>query len=134
MTWGKQNTEAEAHEQMAYAFDQGVNFLDTAEVTPLHQPPMPIPSAPSSKPVTWREHLSRILADHGMHVSNILKKMICLQMYPVPPAADVQGLTDKYIGSWMKGVQRDKVILATKVACIPFAHINCKILHRFPIP
>ena len=33
MTWGKQNTEAEAHEQLAYAFDQaGLNMLDTAEV------------------------------------------------------------------------------------------------------
>jgi predicted aldo/keto reductase-like oxidoreductase len=32
MTWGKQNSEAEAHEQLAYAFDEGINFLDTAEV------------------------------------------------------------------------------------------------------
>ena len=32
MTWGKQNTEAEAHEQLGYALDQGINFLDTAEV------------------------------------------------------------------------------------------------------
>lgn len=34
MTWGTQNTEAEAHEQMDYAFDQGVNFFDTAELYP----------------------------------------------------------------------------------------------------
>jgi aryl-alcohol dehydrogenase-like predicted oxidoreductase len=27
MTWGEQNTEAEAHEQMDYAPSQGVNFL-----------------------------------------------------------------------------------------------------------
>ncbi|SFB81887.1 Predicted oxidoreductase [Zunongwangia mangrovi] len=32
MTWGEQNTEAEAHEQIEYALDQGVNFLDTAEM------------------------------------------------------------------------------------------------------
>ncbi len=32
MTWGQQNTEAEAHEQMDYALDQGVNFFDTAEL------------------------------------------------------------------------------------------------------
>jgi aryl-alcohol dehydrogenase-like predicted oxidoreductase len=32
MTWGQQNTEAEGHEQMDYAFDQGVNFFDTAEL------------------------------------------------------------------------------------------------------
>lgn len=32
MTWGKQNTEAEGHEQMDYAVEQGVNFFDTAEM------------------------------------------------------------------------------------------------------
>ncbi|XLS28898.1 NADP(H)-dependent aldo-keto reductase [Flavobacteriaceae bacterium M23B6Z8] len=32
MTWGEQNTEAEGHEQMSYALDQGVNFFDTAEL------------------------------------------------------------------------------------------------------
>jgi aryl-alcohol dehydrogenase-like predicted oxidoreductase len=32
MTWGKQNTEADGHEQMDYALDQGVNFWDTAEL------------------------------------------------------------------------------------------------------
>lgn len=32
MTWGEQNTESEAHEQMDYALDQGINFIDTAEM------------------------------------------------------------------------------------------------------
>ena len=32
MTWGQQNSEAEAHEQMDYALDQGINFFDTASV------------------------------------------------------------------------------------------------------
>ena len=32
MTWGCQNTESDAHEQMDYALDQGVNFFDTAEL------------------------------------------------------------------------------------------------------
>ncbi|MDH5184065.1 MAG: NADP(H)-dependent aldo-keto reductase [Gammaproteobacteria bacterium] len=32
MTWGEQNTQAEAFEQMDYALDQGVNFFDTAEL------------------------------------------------------------------------------------------------------
>lgn len=32
MTWGRQNTEQEAHTQLGYAFDLGVNFLDTAEM------------------------------------------------------------------------------------------------------
>jgi aryl-alcohol dehydrogenase-like predicted oxidoreductase len=34
MTWGEQNTEADAHEQMDYALAQGVNFFDTAEMYP----------------------------------------------------------------------------------------------------
>jgi len=32
MTWGEQNTQNEAFDQMNYALDQGVNFWDTAEL------------------------------------------------------------------------------------------------------
>ena len=32
MTWGEQNNQEEAFEQMDYALDQGVNFFDTAEM------------------------------------------------------------------------------------------------------
>lgn len=67
MTFGEQNTEKEAHEQLNYAFDNGINILDTAEA------------------------------------------------YPIPMKKETQGRTDLYIGSWMKGRPRDKVILATKV-------------------
>lgn len=35
MTWGQQNTEEEGHAQMDYAFERGVNFLDTAELYPI---------------------------------------------------------------------------------------------------
>lgn len=35
MTWGQQNSEAEAFEQMDYALDKGVNFFDTAELYPV---------------------------------------------------------------------------------------------------
>jgi aryl-alcohol dehydrogenase-like predicted oxidoreductase len=35
MTWGEQNTEAEAHQQMDYALEGGVNFWDTAEMYPV---------------------------------------------------------------------------------------------------
>lgn len=34
MTWGEQNTEAEAHAQMDHAVEQGINFFDTAEMYP----------------------------------------------------------------------------------------------------
>jgi len=39
MTWGQQNTEAEAHAQLDYALDRGINFIDTAEMYPV--PPDP---------------------------------------------------------------------------------------------
>lgn len=68
MTYGEQNSEAEAHAQLDYAIDHGVNFIDTAE------------------------------------------------MYAVPTKAETQGLTEKYIGSWLaKPGNRDKAIIATKV-------------------
>ncbi|MEZ5870627.1 MAG: aldo/keto reductase [Nitratireductor sp.] len=34
MTWGSQNSEAEAHRHMDYALERGVNFWDTAEMYP----------------------------------------------------------------------------------------------------
>jgi aryl-alcohol dehydrogenase-like predicted oxidoreductase len=69
MTFGQQNTEQEAHDQLDRAFATGINFIDTAEI------------------------------------------------YPVPPLAETQGRTERYIGTWLsaRGV-RDRVILATKVA------------------
>lgn len=35
MTFGQQNTEAEAHQQLDYALAHGVNFLDAAEMYPI---------------------------------------------------------------------------------------------------
>ncbi|HKY89843.1 MAG TPA: NADP(H)-dependent aldo-keto reductase [Nevskiaceae bacterium] len=35
MTWGQQNTESEAHEQMDYAVSQGINLFDAAEMYPV---------------------------------------------------------------------------------------------------
>lgn len=69
MTFGEQNSEADAHQQLDFALASGINFIDTAE------------------------------------------------MYPVPPRPETQGLTEQYIGSWLKARgSRDKVILASKVA------------------
>ncbi len=39
MTWGRQNTESQGHEQMDYALSRGVNFFDTAEMYAV--PPTP---------------------------------------------------------------------------------------------
>ena len=35
MTWGEQNSEADAHQQLDYAVAHGVNFIDTAEMYPV---------------------------------------------------------------------------------------------------
>lgn len=35
MTWGVQNTQEDANEQIEYALNQGVNFIDTAELYPV---------------------------------------------------------------------------------------------------
>lgn len=66
MTWGEQNTEAEAHAQLDAAVAAGVNFIDTAE------------------------------------------------MYPIPPRAATCGLTERYIGSWLRRRGgRDRLVLAS---------------------
>ena len=35
MTWGEQNSEAEAHQQLDYAIESGINFIDCAEMYPV---------------------------------------------------------------------------------------------------
>jgi aryl-alcohol dehydrogenase-like predicted oxidoreductase len=35
MTWGEQNTEADAHSQLDHAIGRGINFVDTAEMYPV---------------------------------------------------------------------------------------------------
>ncbi|MFV0530796.1 MAG: NADP(H)-dependent aldo-keto reductase [Flavobacteriales bacterium] len=68
MTWGQQNTEKEAHEQLNYAVNQGINFIDTAE------------------------------------------------LYAIPINKNTQGLTEQYIGTWLKNQKREDLIIASKVA------------------
>lgn len=69
MTFGEQNNQTQAFEQLAYALDHNLHFWDTAE------------------------------------------------MYPVPPKPETQGSTETIIGNWLaQNGQRDKLILATKIA------------------
>ena len=66
--------------------------------------------------MTWGEQNTREEAhhqlsyavDHGVHFIDTA------EVYPVPTKQESQGRTDEYISSWLKGVPRDKVILATK--------------------
>ena len=57
MTWGDQNSEAEAHEQLDLAVARGVNFIDTAEMYPV--PPK------SETQGRTEAYLGRWLAKHG---------------------------------------------------------------------
>lgn len=59
MTWGVQNTEADAHEQIDYAISQGVNFLDTAEIYPVPS------SSPNQVPGTTERYIGTWLAKHA---------------------------------------------------------------------
>ena len=68
MTFGTQNSEADAHRQLDFALARGVNFIDTAE------------------------------------------------MYSVPPNAESYGKSETYVGAWLKGQARDKIVLATKIS------------------
>lgn len=38
------------------------------------------------------------------------------ELYPVPPKADLAGITEEIVGEWLQSKPRDSVILATKVA------------------
>ena len=68
MTFGEQNSEKEAHQQLDYAIENGINFIDTAE------------------------------------------------MYPIAAKESTLGLTEKYIGSWLKNQKREQLVIASKIA------------------
>lgn len=69
MTFGEQNSEADAHQQLDYAVANGINLIDVVE------------------------------------------------MYPVPPRPETQGLTETYVGNWLaKRGNREKLVLASKVS------------------
>lgn len=57
MTWGEQNSEQEAWDQMDYAVDKGINFIDTAELYPV----------PRAKETLGRteEYIGNWLAERG---------------------------------------------------------------------
>ncbi len=40
----------------------------------------------------------------------------CAELYPVPPSAELVGLTESWVGEWLATKPRDSVIVGTKVA------------------
>lgn len=58
MTWGEQNTEAQAHEQLNVALDAGINLVDTAEMYPV--PPRPETQGRTESHIgTWLKQTGR---------------------------------------------------------------------------
>ena len=55
-------------------------------------------------------------AQLDMAVSHGVNFIDTAEIYPVPPRAETQGRTESYVGSWLKRQQRDKLIVATKIA------------------
>ena len=69
MTFGEQNSESDAHSQLDYAIEKGINFIDTAE------------------------------------------------MYPIAAREETLGITERYIGTWLKkSGKRDHLVIATKIS------------------
>ncbi|HDY7431796.1 TPA: NADP(H)-dependent aldo-keto reductase [Vibrio vulnificus] len=56
------------------------------------------------------------------------------EMYPVPPKAQSQGLTEQFIGNWLsKSGKREKVLIATKIAGprnVPYIRDNMSLNRR----
>lgn len=48
--------------------------------------------------------------DHGVNFYDTA------ELYPVPPDAKLAGITEEWVGEWMKTKERDSIIMATKVA------------------
>ncbi|MGI9229081.1 MAG: NADP(H)-dependent aldo-keto reductase [Gammaproteobacteria bacterium] len=68
MTWGEQNTQAEAHAQLDHAINQGINFIDTAEM-------YPIPTRQETQGRT-EEHIGTWLNKHGQREQLIIATKI----------------------------------------------------------
>lgn len=68
MTFGRQNTEAEAHKQMDFALDQGVNFFDTAEM-------YAVPFTPETQGLT-EQYIGNWFAKNGQRDKVVLASKI----------------------------------------------------------
>lgn len=68
MTWGEQNTEKEAHEQLDYAISKGINFIDAAEM-------YPVPPRPETQGLT-EQYIGTWLAKRGQRDDVILASKV----------------------------------------------------------
>lgn len=51
------------------------------------------------------------------------------EVYPVPPTEELAGLTEEWVGAWLKGKPRESVILASKVAGAAHGWFNPPVRH-----
>ena len=68
--------------------------------------------------MTWGEQNTRdeAFAQMDMAVDMGINFFDAAEMYPVPPRPETAGLTEEYLGDWLKARgARDKIVLATKV-------------------
>lgn len=95
MTWGGQNSEAEAHEQLSFAWDAGINFMDAAEMCAracgaphFHVSPGSAPECPRG--LAAAQALLRLGADRaGASAARFARR------YPVPTTEETYGLTER---------------------------------------
>ena len=68
--------------------------------------------------MTWGEQNSKKEAFDQMNYSidRFVNFFYTAELYDVMPKKETYGLTEKYIGTWLKNQDRSKIILATKIA------------------
>lgn len=78
MTWGSQNSEAEAHDQLDLALAEGVNFIDTAEAYPV---------TPTSRETQGKteEYIGSWIASRGRRSDIILATKVAGPVRPGDP-------------------------------------------------
>ena len=94
MTWGTQNSEKDAFEQMDYAFEKGINFFDTAEL-------YSVPPTPTSFGKT------EIMIGNWFAKKNNREKIILASKVAGPGCSWIRGggnnFSDKKIGEAIDG-------------------------------
>lgn len=105
MTWGEQNSEEEAWEQLDYAVSQGINFIDTGG------------SHARCKRAQARQRSPWLSAHASCLPSPTVgcRLPTAAELYPVPPRPETCGRTEEYIGRWMKVMEPGPLITQSAV-------------------
>ena len=88
MTWGSQNSETEAHEQMDYALSRDVNFFDTAELYPVN----PISAETQGR---TEEYIGTWFKQSGNRHQIVLATKVVGRTKPILPEGDTRATSPK---------------------------------------